>query len=143
LRIAAGEPLGLTQEDVHLNRHAIECRINAESVESGFVPSPGVIDTWLPPVGVRVDSHVYPGYVVPPYYDSLLAKLVVDGPDRASAIENLGRALSTFVVGGVDTTIDLHRRIAAHSDFRANEINTQWLEQVVLPSLEMTTPRRN
>ena len=140
LRIAAGAPLSFTQGDVIVTGHAIECRVNAESVEAGFVPSPGAVATWSPPhsADVRVDSHVYPGYVVPPYYDSLLAKLIVRGPDRDSAIERLGRALDSFTVTGVDTTIGLHRQITAHADFRNNRVNTQWLERVLLPSLEPT-----
>jgi acetyl-CoA carboxylase biotin carboxylase subunit len=142
LRIAGGEPLGIAQSDVAVRGHAIECRINAESVEQGFLPSPGTITRWEPPVadGVRVDSHCFTGYTVPPYYDSLLAKLVVVGSDRADAIDRTLRALDDLVIEGVDTTADLHRVVLAHPDFRADAITTRWLERTVLPSVPHTMP---
>ncbi len=95
LRLAAGEPLRLVQDDVAIRGHAIECRINAESVADGFLPSPGTITRWDPPAGdhVRVDSHAFVGYEIPPYYDSLIAKLIVAGADRAEAIEASLKAL--------------------------------------------------
>jgi acetyl-CoA carboxylase biotin carboxylase subunit len=112
IRIAAGEPLGYDQSAIRINGHAIECRVNAEDPER-FVPSPGAIRTWIPPggFGVRVDSHCFPSYVVPPNYDSLLAKLIVHGRDRAEAIERMRRALAEFVVEGVKTTIPFHLRL--------------------------------
>ena len=142
LRIAAGEPLGFGQDDVRVRGHAIECRINAESVDRGFLPSPGTITRWEPPSGahVRVDTHAFAGYAIPPYYDSLLAKLVVGGRDRADAIDRTLVALDELVVEGVDTTRDLHRRVLGHPDFRADRINTRWLETTLLPELAPTPP---
>ena len=130
LRIAAGSPLSITQDDVVVSGHSIECRINAESVESGFIPSPGRVERWSPPdgPGIRLDTHVFTGYDVPPHYDSLLAKLIVGGADRDDAIRNLRAALAAFEVDGVDTTIEMHQRIVDHPDFRANNVNTKWLE---------------
>ena len=137
LRLAAGEPLGFQQEDVEMHGHAIECRINAESVAGGFVPSPGTITRWEPPDGehVRIDTHVFAGYEVPPYYDSLIAKLIVREATRAAAIDSALRALDGFVIGGIDTTRDLHRAILAHADFRGDAINTRWLESTLVPDL--------
>ena len=134
LRIAAGSPLSLAQDDVVVTGHSIECRINAEAVGSGFVPSPGRVVRWSPPEGsgIRVDTHVFTGYDVPPHYDSLLAKLIVAGTDRDEAIRNLRAALAAFEVDGVDTTIELHQRIVDHPDFQSNNVNTKWLERVLL-----------
>ncbi len=146
LRIAAGSPLSLTQDDVVVSGHSIECRINAESVGSGFIPSPGRVVRWSPPdgPGIRVDTHVFTGYDVPPHYDSLLAKLIVGGTDRDDAIRNLRAALSAFEVDGVDTTIELHQRIVDHPDFQQNNVNTKWLERVLLadPASMSSTTRR-
>ncbi len=135
LRVAAGRPLSFSQDHVSFSGHAIECRINAESPDAGFLPSPGTIDDWRPPdgPGVRLDSHAFPGYVVPPYYDSLLGKLIVSGTDRPDAIDRLLKALGSFGVRGVATNISLHQRIIDHLDFRTDSINTTWLERVVLP----------
>ncbi|MEO6570224.1 MAG: acetyl-CoA carboxylase biotin carboxylase subunit, partial [Ilumatobacteraceae bacterium] len=136
LRVAAGFPLSFGQDAIRFSGHAIECRINAESSDAGFLPCPGTVRTWEPPTGagVRLDSHAFTGYVVPPYYDSLLGKLIVHGDDRADAIERLLVALDAFEVDGVDTTIPVHRRIVDHVDFRADAVNTTWLEQVLLPA---------
>jgi acetyl-CoA carboxylase biotin carboxylase subunit len=135
LRVAAGDPLSFRQDDIVIDGHAIECRINAESVADGFVPSPGTITRWDPPVGnhVRVDSHVFAGYDVSPYYDSLIAKLIVGAATRTDAIEAMCQALDEFVIQGVDTTRDLHRAVLAHDDFRNDAINTGWLETTLLP----------
>jgi acetyl-CoA carboxylase biotin carboxylase subunit len=137
LRIAAGEPLGFDQSDVSIDGHAIECRINAESVADGFAPSPGTVTRWEPPVGdgVRVDTHVFAGYEVPPYYDSLLAKLVVAGADRDQAIARCRRALDGFRIEGVDTTAGLHRAVLDHPDFTGDRITTRWLESTFLPNV--------
>ncbi|HEX3088439.1 MAG TPA: biotin carboxylase N-terminal domain-containing protein, partial [Ilumatobacteraceae bacterium] len=134
LRIAAGSPLSFTQDDVVIRGHAIECRINAESVEAGFMPSPGRVVRWDPPAGpgIRLDTHVFADYDVPPFYDSLLAKLIIGGTDRDDAIRNLRAALAVFEVDGVDTTIELHRRIVDHPDFEADRVDTKWLERVLL-----------
>ncbi len=134
LRIAGGGGLSLKQEDIHLSGHAIECRINAEDVTRGFIPVPGRITGWHPPQGegVRLDSHMQAGAIIPPFYDSMIGKLVVHGDDRAQAVARLRDALDEFTVEGVPTTIALHRRILRHPDFINNDIHTRWLEQVLL-----------
>ncbi|MGH7314501.1 MAG: acetyl-CoA carboxylase biotin carboxylase subunit [Candidatus Rokuibacteriota bacterium] len=131
LRLAAGEPLPFGQADVRFTGHAIECRINAEAPEEGFRPCPGAVTVWAMPTleGVRVDTHVEPGAVVPPFYDSLLAKVVAHGADRAAAIARLRDALAAFQVEGVSTTIGFHRRILDHPDFVANRVHTRWVEE--------------
>jgi acetyl-CoA carboxylase biotin carboxylase subunit len=131
LRLAAGEPLPLAQADVRLTGHAIECRINAEAAEQGFRPSPGTVRAWVPPAGegVRVDTHIEPGATVPPFYDSLLAKLIAHGRDRADAIGRLREALAAFHVEGVATTIGFHRRLLDHADFVAGRVHTRWVEE--------------
>jgi acetyl-CoA carboxylase biotin carboxylase subunit len=137
LRVAAGSALSFTQDAVALRGHAVECRINAESVARGFVPTPGVITRWKPPRGphVRLDTHVFEGYAVPPHYDSLLAKLIVHGDRRGDAIDGVAAALADFEVEGVDSTIELHRRIVEHPDFRTGSVDTKWLERTLLPQL--------
>lgn len=134
LRIAAGKLLRLSQAEVRLEGHALECRINAEAPDEGFRPCPGVIREWVPATGegVRVDTHAFPGAAVPPFYDSLLAKLVVHGPDRLGAIERMRRALGTFQVEGIETTIRFHRRILAHPDFVGGRIHTRWVEEELM-----------
>jgi len=134
IRIAGGDPLGYSQADITTRGHAIECRINAESPENQFSPSPGRITQWQTPEDplVRVDSHCYAGYVVPPFYDSLLAKIIVHGKDRREAIERMQTALSRFLILGVETTMPLHRRILMDEAYRAGKINTCWLEKVFL-----------
>jgi len=134
LRIAAGEPLQLTQADVRIAGHALECRINAEAPDEGFRPSPGVIGEWATPSGegIRVDTHMFPGAAVPPSYDSLLAKVIVHAPDRMGAIERMRRALATFRVTGVETTIAFHRRILDHPDFVGGRIHSRWVEEELM-----------
>ncbi|MEO1132730.1 MAG: acetyl-CoA carboxylase biotin carboxylase subunit, partial [Cyanobacteria bacterium J06639_1] len=129
LRIAQGEPLSFTQADVPLYGHAIECRINAEDPDRDFRPHPGKIDAYLPPggPGVRVDSHVYTDYAIPPHYDSLIGKLIVWGPDRATAIKRMHRALGEFAITGIPTTIDFHRRVLDHPAFLAGDIYTDFI----------------
>src|SRR5207237_5285253 len=109
-RIAAGQPLGFRQEDVALSGHAIECRINAEVPEEGFRPSPGRLVRWVVPQSsyVRVDTHCYPGYLVPPYYDSLLAEMLARGEDRAEAVRRMEHALAHLRVEGIETTAPFH-----------------------------------
>jgi pyruvate carboxylase len=145
LRIAAGEPLWFDQGDVTISGHAIECRINAESVDDGFLPSPGTLTRWEPPVAdhVRVDTHGFEGYTIPPYYDSLIAKLIVTGDDRAQAIDRSLQALAGFGIDGVDTTCDLHRAVLAHADFRNDTINTRWLERRSCPGWHPPRPHRS
>ncbi|UVO52008.1 acetyl-CoA carboxylase biotin carboxylase subunit [Sphingomonas sp. SUN019] len=136
LRIAGGEALDLDQSAIRLSGHAIECRINAEDPARDFLPSPGTIRRWHVPTGdgIRIDTHMTEGATIPPYYDSMVAKLIVTGDTRDHAIERLEHALAAFEVEGVPTTIALHRAIVAHPDFRENRIHTRWLEQVLLPT---------
>ena len=133
LRIAAGQPLGYAQDDVTFTGHAIECRINAEDPAT-FAPSPGQVTDYHPPggLGVRVDSGLYAGYGVPPYYDSLIAKLIVQGTSRNECLMRLRRALEEFVVGGIETTIDLHKRLISEPDFVAGNYGVHWLERAML-----------
>ncbi|MCL6631653.1 MAG: acetyl-CoA carboxylase biotin carboxylase subunit [Alicyclobacillus herbarius] len=128
---AAGEPLSIRQEDVHLQGHAIECRINAEDPYRQFMPSPGTITEYLPPggIGVRVDSAAYPGYTVPPHYDSMIAKLIVWAPTREQAIDRMLRALAEYRIEGVKTTIPFHLRLLAHEKFRVGDVSTRFLEE--------------
>jgi acetyl-CoA carboxylase biotin carboxylase subunit len=132
LRIAAGAPLGYRQSDVRLCGHAIECRINAEDPQS-FRPSPGRVTDYHAPggLGVRVDSALYQGYQVPPYYDSLVSKLIVHGKSRNECLMRLRRALDEYVIGGIDTTIPLHQRLAAAPDFIDGDYDVHWLERFV------------
>jgi acetyl-CoA carboxylase, biotin carboxylase subunit len=132
IRIADGGPLGLIQKDIVIQGHAIECRINAEHPET-FVPCPGRITDYHPPggLGVRVDSGLYTGYVMPPYYDSMVAKLIVSGPTRNECLMRLRRSLEEFVIGGIDTTIPLHRRIIGEQSFIDGEYDIHWLEKLV------------
>jgi acetyl-CoA carboxylase biotin carboxylase subunit len=127
LETAAGRPLAWTQQTIAFEGHVIECRINAEDPAQNFAPAPGTITRWRPPSGegVRVDTHVEEGYVVPPFYDSLLAKVIVRGVDRADAIARMTQALSAFVVEGVPTTIPMHLAILASPAFRASEYDTR------------------
>ena len=137
IRIAGGAGLSVRQDQVTLSGHAIECRINAEDTTRDFMPSPGTITRWSPPVGtgIRLDSHMDEGATIPPYYDSMVGKLIVHAQDRPAAIAKLSAALDDFVVEGVPTTLPLHRAIVAHPDFVENRIHTRWLEQVLLPTL--------
>ncbi|MFZ4565826.1 MAG: acetyl-CoA carboxylase biotin carboxylase subunit [Prochlorococcaceae cyanobacterium] len=134
LRIAAGEPLTLRQEEIVLRGHAIECRINAEDPRHGFRPSPGTISGWLPPggPGVRFDSHVYTGYDIPPFYDSLIGKLIVWAEDRPAALRRLRRALSECAVIGVPTTIDFHLALLDRPEFQRADVHTKFVEQEML-----------
>ena len=136
IRVAQGEPLRFSQSQVVPEGHAIECRINAERPEDAFRPSPGRITRWEPPEGpgIRLDSHCYEGYVVPPYYDSLLAKLIIAGNTRMEAIARLQQALASFHMEGVDTTIPFLASVVERADFIAGKINTRWLEEVVSPA---------
>jgi len=116
---------------VRWSGHALELRINAEDPDRGFRPDPGVVTVFEPPVGegVRVDTHVAAGYRIPPFYDSMIAKLVVHGADRAEAIDRAEAALDSFRIEGVKTTVPIHRRILRHPEFRAGRYDTQWLER--------------
>jgi acetyl-CoA carboxylase biotin carboxylase subunit len=136
LRIAAGETLSCRQPDIVLRGHAIECRINAESPED-FRPSPGRVGEYHAPggFGVRVDSALYQGYTVPPYYDSLVSKLIVHGASRAECVMRLRRALEEYVIGGIETTIPLHQRLADDPEFGRGEYDIHWLERFLARSL--------
>jgi acetyl-CoA carboxylase biotin carboxylase subunit len=133
LRIASGEPLGFSQSEIELTGWAIECRINAEDPTQGFRPSPGRITEWQPPPGadVRVDSHCFAGYLVPPFYDSLIAKILVRGADREAAIEAMERALDTMVIGGIRTTRALQQWILAQDEYRELRVTTPWLDDAL------------
>lgn len=134
LRIAASEGLSVTQADILPRGHAIECRVNAEDAAANFRPCPGTLKAFSPPggIGVRVDTHCYPGYVVPPHYDSMLAKLIVTAPDRDQAVRRMRRALSEFVVVGVPTTIPFLLEVLDTPDFARNRIHTRWIEETLM-----------
>lgn len=136
IRIAGGADLSVKQDDIKLNGHAIECRINAEDAERDFLPSPGKITRWQPPEGpgIRLDSHMTEGAMIPPFYDSMVGKLIAHGKDRKEAIDRLVNAIDNFAIEGVPTTLPLQRAIITHPDFAENNIHTRWLEQVVLPT---------
>jgi acetyl-CoA carboxylase biotin carboxylase subunit len=131
IRVAAGLPLQWKQEDLIPDGHTIECRINAEDPDKGFMPSPGVVHNFHVPggPGVRVDSHVYPEYAIPPYYDSMIAKLLVKGESREFAIQRMVRALNEFVIEGIKTTIPFHLRLLQHEQFKSGQFDTGFLEK--------------
>ena len=131
IRVAAGEPLSIKQSDIRVNGHAIECRINAEDPDRGFMPQAGLIETWRPPggPGVRLDSHATAGYRIPPNYDSMIGKLIVHGPDRETAIARMRTALEEFEVGPLRTTIPLHRRLMDYQPFIDAEFDIHYVER--------------
>ncbi len=131
IRVAAGENLSFTLFGDRLRGHAIECRVNAEDPERNFQPSPGTITAYHPPggPGIRVDTHIYAGYTVPPYYDSLIAKVIVHGRSRDEALARMSQALDSFIVEGVTTTIPFLRRVIHHPDFIAGRVDTKFLER--------------
>lgn len=131
IRIAAGEELGYTQDDIVLRGHAIECRVNAEDPNRKFMPSPGTITEYYAPGGngVRVDSHVYQGYTISPYYDSMIAKLIVWGQDRDEAIRRMRRALQEYVIEGIKTTIPFHLRILDNAFFQRGDFYTNFIQR--------------
>jgi acetyl-CoA carboxylase biotin carboxylase subunit len=130
IRIAQGEGLSVRQEDVRLHGHAIECRINAEDPQT-FAPSPGLVTNYVAPGGmhVRIDSGLYGGYRIPPYYDSMIGKLIVYGTTRERCIMRLKRALEEFVVEGVKTTIPLHQKVVRDEAFASGDYTIKWLER--------------
>jgi acetyl-CoA carboxylase biotin carboxylase subunit len=131
IRVAAGEPLAFSAPAVSFSGHAIECRLTAESPAHNFRPCPGAITEWRPPEGegIRLDSHCYAGYVVPPYYDSLIGKLVCHGRDRAEALERMRGALERFVIRGIDTTIPFLLFLLRQPEYAEGEFNTRWVER--------------
>ena len=138
LRVAGGEGIGIAQDEVEIRGHAIECRMNAEDARRDFAPSPGRITKWNPPQGegVRLDSHAGEGYLVPPFYDSMIGKLIVHGKDRNEAIDRLIAAINAFELEGIKTTMPLAAFIVDHPDFRNNQITTRWLEDKGLPDYD-------
>jgi acetyl-CoA carboxylase biotin carboxylase subunit len=136
LRIAGGAPLSFGQDDVVVRGHAIEVRINAERPEDGFLPAPGRLERWVAPIGtdVRVDTACYPGWIVPPHYDSLLAKVIAHGADRSAALRRIDHALRHLRVEGVPTTTGFALDVLQHPDVAAGRVHTRWLEEELLPS---------
>ncbi len=135
IKVAAGEPLTLTQDDITVRGHAIECRINAEDPAKNFMPCPGTVEGYIAPggPGVRVDSHMYTGYKIPPYYDSLMAKLIVHAPTREEAITRMKRALAEYAITGVQTTIPFHETVMNNAAFvDGNEVYTDFIEKYAL-----------
>lgn len=128
--VASGFPLSFSQDDVKITGHAIECRINAEDSET-FAPSPGKVSSYHSPggFGIRVDSHLYDGYVVPPHYDSMVAKLIVHGKTREESMQRVKRSLDEYVIGGIKTTIDLHKHLVDDRDMRNGDYDIHWLEK--------------
>jgi acetyl-CoA carboxylase, biotin carboxylase subunit len=133
IRIAQGYPLSFTQEQVVIKGHAIECRVNAEDPDHNFRPHPGKISGYLAPggPGVRMDSHIYTDYEIPPYYDSLIGKLIVWGVDRDMAIKRMKRALRECAITGVPTTINFHQRVLENPAFLAGEVYTNFIEEMM------------
>ena len=134
IRIAAGETLSVSQDDIKFEGHVIECRINAENPDTKFTPCPGEVKLLIPAggIGVRVDTHVYSGYRIPPYYDSMIAKLIVKAPNREQAIIRCRRALDEFVVDGVKTTIPFSKKIVTDKDFTAGKYDTGFVERAFM-----------
>lgn len=130
IKVASNQVLKIKQEDVQFNGWSIECRINAEDPFRNFLPTPGEVEFYLPPggLGVRIDSAVYPGYKIPPYYDSMIAKLIVHGSSREEAIARMKRALDEFIIEGVSTTIPFHQKVMEHPVFLSGDFNTNFLE---------------
>ncbi|MDR3611935.1 MAG: acetyl-CoA carboxylase biotin carboxylase subunit [Candidatus Obscuribacterales bacterium] len=135
IRVASGLPLSWKQEDIVARGHSIECRINAEDPDRNFMPSPGRIDAYIAPggPGVRVDSHAYPGYSIPPHYDSLVSKLVTWGKDREEAIARMHRALDEYAITGIRTTIPFHQKVLAHPAFVRGDVTTDFIEKYMTP----------
>ena len=132
IRIASGEELSYRQEDVHLSGHAIECRINAENPAKGFRPSPGTItDMYLPGgKGIRIDAAIYSGYTIPPYYDSMVAKLIVWAKNRKEAIRKMQSALGEVIIEGIDTNVDYQYEILNHPDYRSGNVDIEFIERL-------------
>ncbi len=143
IRVASGLPLSVKQDEIEFRGHSIECRINAEDPDRNFLPSPGKIDAYIAPggIGVRVDSHCYPGYSIPPFYDSLVSKLIVWGRDRPEAIQRMLRALDEYAITGIKTTIPFHQRVLLHEAFQRGDVHTDFIEKYMTPAAaEATTP---
>ncbi len=143
IRVAAGEPLSVTQDEVEWSGHAIECRINAEDHTRGFRPSPGTITYFYKPggPGIRMDSHVYAGYTVPPYYDSMIGKLIAHGKDRPEALRRMEIALEEIIIEGIQTTIPFHLLALRHERFRAGDLDTHFVDHLLKPQAEPAAQR--
>ena len=143
LRIAGGEGLSVSQEEIEISGHAVEVRINAESPQRDFAPSPGTLTEWVAPVGtdVRLDTACYPGWTISPHYDSLLAKLIVAGPDRGAALERTRRALRHLHVGGVETTAGFALDLLEHPAVVGGKVHTRWVEEEFMPGWAPTTEK--
>lgn len=137
IKVAAGEKLSFSQRDIGINGHVIECRINAENPYNNFTPSPGLVSLFVPSggIGIRIDSHVYSGYRIPPNYDSMIAKLIIKGKDRADALSRCRRALEEFIVEGVNTTIPLTLAVVNNKDFASGKYDTGFLERTIKEGL--------
>jgi acetyl-CoA carboxylase biotin carboxylase subunit len=137
--IAMGEPLHISQEEVTFTGHALECRINAENPYADFAPSPGRVEMYYPPggIGVRLDSHVYAGYKIPPTYDSMIAKLITTGKDRREAISRMSRALGEYMITGVKTTIPFEQAVMRDPNFRRGKYTTNFIENLLANRREM------
>ena len=133
IRIASGERLSFGQDDIKFSGHAIECRINAEDPDNNFMPCPGKVAFFHTPggPGVRIDSHVYQGYTIPPFYDSMIAKLITYGKNRSEALGIMQRALSEFTIEPIKTTIDFHKRLTADPAFLRGEVTTEFIEKMM------------
>jgi acetyl-CoA carboxylase biotin carboxylase subunit len=131
IRVAYGESLPVKQNELRIHGHAIEARINAEDPQLGFLPSPGIVKSIRFPSGpfVRVDTHLYPGYEIPPFYDSMVAKLIVWGENREEALVRLRRALNDFEISGVPTTIKFHEALLSHPKYQASDVTTRFIEE--------------
>ncbi|MFC1558773.1 acetyl-CoA carboxylase biotin carboxylase subunit [candidate division KSB1 bacterium] len=133
IRVSAGEPLGYTQEDIKKSGHSLECRINAEDSERGFIPCPGQVTAYNVPGGngIRVDTHIYSQYEIPPYYDSLIAKVISFGKDRDESIMRMKRALEEFIIEGIKTNIPFHKKVLNNKNFNEGILNTAFLEEEI------------
>jgi len=138
IRLACGEKLRLSQDDIHLKGHAIECRINAENPQKNFLPAPGMIESFHVPGGhgIRVDTHAYAKYVIPPYYDSMIAKLIAHGKNREEAILKARRALDEFIIEGIPTTIDFHKKILSDKRFISGQFTTSLIDEMLKEQFE-------
>ncbi len=134
IRLADGKKLDVDQDDVEILGHALECRINAEDPDKDFIPTPGQVTKFIPPggLGVRVDTHLYSGYNIPTYYDSLIVKLITFGHNRQESMDHMKRALGEFVVEGIKTTIPFHQKVLNNAFFRKGEVYTNFIQRRLL-----------
>jgi len=140
IRLAWGEPLGMSQSEIEFRGHTLECRINAEDPDKGFRPSPGKITSFHVPGGhgVRVDTHAYALYDIPPHYDSMIAKLITNGKTREEAIQKMQRALEEFIIEGIATTIPFHLKILNNPDFLAGKYDTEFVDRLLASKPELS-----